>query len=82
MVRRNENEEGIGGAGPGASGGKTWQVVASRVMRHFRRGRAVTSMLYTGMTRDEAEAMASMLNRQQSGVTYIAQEKRSEGDSV
>jgi hypothetical protein len=42
----------------------------------------VTSVLYTGVTRDEAEAMATMLNRQQSGVTYTAREKPDAGDGL
>ncbi|HZC07598.1 MAG TPA: hypothetical protein VE338_18325 [Ktedonobacterales bacterium] len=81
MERRNENKDS-GGAGRGASGGKTWQVLASRATGHFGRACAVTSVLYTGVTRDEAEAMATMLNRQQSGVTYTAREKPDAGDGL
>lgn len=57
-----------------------WQVVATRTVRRFpwSRSEQEAVILYDGVTRAQAEELAAMLNRQESGVTYEAREKASD----
>ena len=62
-----------------------WQVIAYRRVRAFPcfwRKELERCVLYDDMTRGQAAALCALLNRQQMGVSYQMQERRSDDDGL